>query len=71
VSPNSDKRLTNTIIVVLMGAETPIERLEEQMQGVKWDGTGVGYGVRGARLQDLTIRLEGELAIRPYTELRL
>jgi hypothetical protein len=54
-----------------MGAETPIERLEEQMQGVKWDGTGVGYGVRGARLQDLTIRLEGELAIRPYTELRL
>ena len=50
---------TDDVTVVLMGAEAPIEKLEEQMKDTRWDGTGVGYGVRGARLPDLTIRLEG------------
>ena len=44
--------------VVLVGPEQPVSVLEDQMRGVKWDGTGVGYGVRGSRREDLTIRLE-------------
>ena len=44
-----------------MGPEVGMEKLEEQVRGIEWDGTGVGYGVRGSRLQDLTIRLEGEI----------
>lgn len=42
-----------------MGPEQGISVLENELKGVKWDGTGVGYGVRGSRRQDLTIRLEG------------
>lgn len=56
---------TDRLTVVLMGAEAPIEKLEEQMKGIRWDGTGVGYGVRGARLPDLTVRLEGTPAWAP------
>lgn len=33
--------------------------LKEQMHGIKWHGTGVGYGLRSSRLQNLTIQLEG------------
>lgn len=46
--------------VVLMGPEQNVSVLADQMTGVKWDGTGVGYGVRGSNLQDLTIRFEGK-----------
>jgi hypothetical protein len=46
-----------------MGPEQGIEVLEQQMRGVHWDGTGVGYGVRGARLSELTVRLEGTSSI--------
>lgn len=50
----------NTAVVVLMGPDQGIEVLEQQMRGVRWDGTGVGYGVRGARLPELTVRFEGK-----------
>lgn len=33
--------------------------LKEQMAGIEWHGTGVGYGLRSSRLQNLTIQLEG------------
>lgn len=49
--------------VVLMGPEEPLEKLEEQLRGIDWDGTGVGYGVRGARLPELTVRFEGETCV--------
>ncbi|KIX09399.1 uncharacterized protein Z518_00478 [Rhinocladiella mackenziei CBS 650.93] len=44
--------------VVLMGPEQPVSVLASQVQGIHWDGTGVGYGVRGSRLENLTVRLE-------------
>ena len=47
-----------------MGPEEGIEKLEEQVRGIEWDGTGVGYGVRGSRLEELTIRFEGETCCR-------
>ncbi|KAJ9612643.1 hypothetical protein H2200_004240 [Cladophialophora chaetospira] len=43
--------------VVLMGPEQDISVLVNQTNGIRWDGTGVGYGVRGSRREDLTIRL--------------
>ncbi|KAL6248735.1 hypothetical protein RBB50_003797 [Rhinocladiella similis] len=42
--------------VVLMGPEQPLSVLSSQMDGIRWDGTGIGYGVRGSRLQNLTLR---------------
>jgi hypothetical protein len=45
--------------VVLMGPEQNISVLQGQIDGVEWDTTGIGYGVRGSKRQDLTIRLEG------------
>jgi hypothetical protein len=30
------------------------------MNGVKWHGTGVGYGLRGAAIPELTVQLEGK-----------
>ncbi|KAF2665557.1 hypothetical protein BT63DRAFT_442934 [Microthyrium microscopicum] len=44
--------------VVLMGPEQNLSVLAGQMEGNHWDGTGIGYGVRGAHLPELTIRLE-------------
>lgn len=29
------------------------------MSNVEWDGTGVGFGVRGSHLEDLTVRFTG------------
>ena len=48
------------IIVVLMGPEQNMSVLAGQLEGVRWDGAGIGYGVRGSRLQELTVRLEGK-----------
>ncbi|EXJ63244.1 hypothetical protein A1O7_03691 [Cladophialophora yegresii CBS 114405] len=42
--------------VVLMGPEQDINVLAKQTNGVRWDGTGIGYGVRGSHLEDLTVR---------------
>lgn len=47
------------IIVVLAGPEQDVGIYADRLKGRKWQGTGVGYGVRGTRLPDLTIRLEG------------
>ena len=43
-----------------MGPEQPISKLGDQLRGINWDGMGVGYGVRGSPLENLTIRLEGK-----------
>ncbi|KAK5936858.1 hypothetical protein PMZ80_010977 [Knufia obscura] len=46
--------------VVLMGPEQPLDVLADQMTGVDWDVIGVGYGVRGSRLENVTIRFAGK-----------
>ena len=43
-----------------MGPEQNMSVLAHQMHGTRWDGTGIGYGVRGGTSEDLTIRLGGE-----------
>lgn len=55
---SSDSGIFN--LVVLMGPEQPISVLSDQLEGINWDGTGVGFGVRGSPLQNLTVRLEGK-----------
>jgi hypothetical protein len=47
-------------IVVLMGPEESMNVLADQVYGINWDGTGVGYGVRGSHLENLTIRFGGK-----------
>lgn len=49
-----------TFTVVLMGPEQPLDVLADQMTGVDWDVIGVGYGVRGSRLENVTIRFAGK-----------
>lgn len=44
-----------------MGPEQPLSILDDQMKGHSWDGTGTGYGVRGSRLQNLTLRFAGKV----------
>lgn len=46
-------------LVVLAGPEKDRAIYAERLRGRRWQGTGVGYGVRGSRLPDLTVRLEG------------
>ncbi len=45
-----------------MGPEQNMSVLADQMAGINWDGTGVGYGVRGSNLANLTVRLGGKQA---------
>lgn len=52
------------IIVVLAGPEQDVGIYADRLKGRKWQGTGVGYGVRGTRLPDLTIRLEGPYRLK-------
>ncbi|KAK4935069.1 hypothetical protein LTR10_023801 [Elasticomyces elasticus] len=42
--------------VVLFGPEQNISVLDNQMNGINWDGTGIGYGVRGSNLENLTVQ---------------
>lgn len=43
-----------------MGPEQNLSVLADQLSGTKWHGTGVGYGVRGSHLQNLTTRFTGK-----------
>lgn len=56
--------------VVLMGPEKPMSVLEDQLKGINWDATGVGYGVRGSPVQNLTVRLEGKRDAGPLLTLQ-
>lgn len=47
-------------IVALMGPEQSETVFLDQLRGVHWDGTGIGFGYRGSDRSDLTIRSEGE-----------
>jgi hypothetical protein len=49
---------THVNLVVLMGPEKDISVLGDQVRGTTWDGTGIGYGVRGSNRVDLTLRLQ-------------
>jgi hypothetical protein len=42
-----------------MGPEKDVSVLGEQVRGTAWNGTGIGYGVRGSNRIDLTFRLQG------------
>jgi hypothetical protein len=44
-----------------MGPEKDVSLLRNETKGEAWTATGIGYGVRGSRREDLTIRLQGEL----------
>ena len=61
--------------VVLMGPEVDTSVLQKQIRGHNWDGTGVGYGVRGSRLENLTVRFTGgfcsQLFVCPFPVLLL
>lgn len=59
---NLSYRVSNTDVnlVVLMGPEKNVTVLREQVRGTVWDGTGIGYGVRGSNRVDLTTRLQGK-----------
>jgi hypothetical protein len=41
-----------------MGPEQKISTFAGEMDGIDWTGVGVGYGIRGANLPELTVRLE-------------
>ncbi|KAF2672199.1 hypothetical protein BT63DRAFT_452696 [Microthyrium microscopicum] len=49
---------TNDPPVVLIGPEQPLTLLESQLADIEWAGTGVGFGVRGSKSQELTTRFE-------------
>jgi hypothetical protein len=57
---------------VFAGIEVPIGLLEERMHenGVKFDVTAIGYGMRGANLQPIVERFEGK-KIPPKTPLSI
>ncbi|KAK3989401.1 hypothetical protein QBC44DRAFT_370142 [Cladorrhinum sp. PSN332] len=44
--------------IVLFGPEEPLSTLAKNMNDLKWDGAGVGYGVRAASDDEMTIRFE-------------
>lgn len=47
--------------VVWSGTEVPIKTMEQRMDadGIDWDMTAVGFGIRGATLEPIVERLEG------------
>lgn len=49
------------IIAVLLGPEDGLDFLSEELKGVDWTGTGVGFGVRGNPTPVITRRLMGLL----------
>jgi hypothetical protein len=51
--------------VALFGPEQPVSILSDRMKGIKWEGTGVGFGVRGSNRTDLTIHLESVASPKP------
>ncbi|KXH66376.1 hypothetical protein CSAL01_07259 [Colletotrichum salicis] len=46
---------------VLLGPEDSLDFLSDQLKGVEWTGTGVGFGVRGNPSPVITRRLMGLL----------
>ncbi|KAF7561262.1 hypothetical protein G7046_g2880 [Stylonectria norvegica] len=44
--------------VTLMGPEIGLDKLADRMPGHDWDGTHIGFGVRGSSFQNVTIRLQ-------------
>lgn len=65
-----------TVPVAVVGPEEDYNQiLMEEMSGTKWHGTVVGYGLRSAKAQDLTVQLEGKfdpefLASQSHTDRR-
>ncbi|KAK4220693.1 hypothetical protein QBC38DRAFT_505523 [Podospora fimiseda] len=49
--------------IVLFGPEEPITTLAENMKDLNWDGAGVGYGVRAANADEMTIRFEDIISL--------
>ena len=44
-----------------MGPEQNISVLGKQIEGTNWDAAGVGFGVRGSGLPNVTVQFTGEL----------
>ena len=49
-----------------MGPEKGTGVLIKQINGTKWDGAGVGFGVRGSNRPDVTVLFGGELSTVTY-----
>ncbi|KAK4169845.1 hypothetical protein QBC43DRAFT_250609 [Cladorrhinum sp. PSN259] len=50
--------------IVLFGPEEPVSTLDYHMRDIQnWDGTGVGYGVRVAHDDQMTIRFEDIISL--------
>lgn len=43
---------------VFMGPEQNISVFSKFLDGTQWQGAGIGYGIRGTKLPELTVRLE-------------
>ena len=46
-----------------MGPEKGTGILSQQINGTKWDGAGIGFGVRGSNRPDVTILFGGQLFV--------
>lgn len=48
---------------VLMGPDQNISVFSKFLDGTEWQGAGIGYGIRGTKIPDLTVRLEDILKV--------
>ncbi|QDS69671.1 hypothetical protein FKW77_009558 [Venturia effusa] len=48
---------------VFMGPEKDISIFAKYLDGTQWHGAGVGYGIRGSRIPEVTVRLEDILKV--------
>ncbi|RDI77212.1 hypothetical protein Vi05172_g12772 [Venturia inaequalis] len=48
---------------VFMGPDQDISVFSKFLDGTQWQGAGVGFGIRGSRVPELTVRLEDILKV--------
>lgn len=48
---------------VFMGPDQNISVFSKFLDGTQWQGAGVGYGIRGSKVPELTVRLEDILKV--------
>jgi hypothetical protein len=53
-------------LVILFGPEQSLKVLEKESEDITWAATGVGFGIRGAKREDVTARFEGQSVLLSY-----
>ncbi|TID23795.1 hypothetical protein E2P81_ATG03359 [Venturia nashicola] len=48
---------------VFMGPDQDISVFSKYLEGTQWQGAGIGYGIRGTKIPELTVRLEDILKV--------